>query len=259
MLSGSVQTGARSRTGLLNLPSPAAALNSIPAAALNWIPLAGRKPIPPAALKYYLAAVVRLRFPSPCKCGNINSARPDQVLRSQQVTNLGFRRSVTQLSQSAVFGRASNRQFEFPADEGTCPVRLVAAPSVRAPRERRRERPCHLHPLGPFLRFVDDELAEVGGGTASSVLPSVAKRALMLRSVNAALISRLSWVGGSNQTVALQPVSVQGQVGLNLAVGFAEYNFPGELSGGRRSCRHYRRRRCDSATSCRREHLKGRR
>jgi Protein of unknown function (DUF992) len=29
-------------------------------------------------------------------------------------------------------------------------------------------------------------------------------------------------VGGSNQTVALQPVSVQGQVGLNLAVGFAE-------------------------------------
>jgi hypothetical protein len=46
-LSGSVQTGARSRTGLLNLPSPAAALNSIPAAALNWIPLAGRKPKPP--------------------------------------------------------------------------------------------------------------------------------------------------------------------------------------------------------------------
>jgi hypothetical protein len=29
-------------------------------------------------------------------------------------------------------------------------------------------------------------------------------------------------VGGSNQTVALQPVSVQGQVGMNLAVGFAE-------------------------------------
>jgi len=29
-------------------------------------------------------------------------------------------------------------------------------------------------------------------------------------------------VGGSNQTVALQPVSLQGQVGLNLAVGFAE-------------------------------------
>jgi Protein of unknown function (DUF992) len=29
-------------------------------------------------------------------------------------------------------------------------------------------------------------------------------------------------VGGSNQTVALQPVSVQGQVGVNLAVGFAE-------------------------------------
>ena len=29
-------------------------------------------------------------------------------------------------------------------------------------------------------------------------------------------------VGGSNRTVALQPVSVQGQVGLNLAVGFAE-------------------------------------
>ena len=29
-------------------------------------------------------------------------------------------------------------------------------------------------------------------------------------------------VGGSNQTIALQPVSVQGQVGLNLAVGFAE-------------------------------------
>ena len=29
-------------------------------------------------------------------------------------------------------------------------------------------------------------------------------------------------VGGSGQTVALQPVSIQGQVGLNLAVGFAE-------------------------------------
>jgi len=29
-------------------------------------------------------------------------------------------------------------------------------------------------------------------------------------------------VGGSNRTVALQPVSVQGQIGLNLAVGFAE-------------------------------------
>jgi hypothetical protein len=29
-------------------------------------------------------------------------------------------------------------------------------------------------------------------------------------------------VGGSNWTIALQPVSVQGQVGLNLAVGFAE-------------------------------------
>jgi hypothetical protein len=29
-------------------------------------------------------------------------------------------------------------------------------------------------------------------------------------------------VGGSNQTVALQPVSVQEQVGLNLAIGFAE-------------------------------------
>jgi hypothetical protein len=29
-------------------------------------------------------------------------------------------------------------------------------------------------------------------------------------------------IGGSNRTVALQPVSVQGQVGLNLAVGFAE-------------------------------------
>ena len=29
-------------------------------------------------------------------------------------------------------------------------------------------------------------------------------------------------VGGSNQTVALQPVSLQEQVGLNLAVGFAE-------------------------------------
>jgi hypothetical protein len=29
-------------------------------------------------------------------------------------------------------------------------------------------------------------------------------------------------VGGSNRTVALQPVSFQGQVGLNLAVGFAE-------------------------------------
>jgi len=29
-------------------------------------------------------------------------------------------------------------------------------------------------------------------------------------------------VGGSNRTVALQPVSIQGQVGLNLAVGVAE-------------------------------------
>ena len=29
-------------------------------------------------------------------------------------------------------------------------------------------------------------------------------------------------VGGSNQTIALQPVSVQGQAGLNLAVGVAE-------------------------------------
>jgi hypothetical protein len=29
-------------------------------------------------------------------------------------------------------------------------------------------------------------------------------------------------VGGSKRTVALQPVSVQGQVGLNLAVGFEE-------------------------------------
>ena len=29
-------------------------------------------------------------------------------------------------------------------------------------------------------------------------------------------------VGGSNRTIALQPVSVQGQVGVNLAVGFAE-------------------------------------
>jgi hypothetical protein len=31
-------------------------------------------------------------------------------------------------------------------------------------------------------------------------------------------------VGGSNRTVMLQPVSVQGQVGLNLAVGVAELN-----------------------------------
>jgi hypothetical protein len=46
-----MQTGARSRTGLLNFPSPAAALNSIPAAALNWIPPAARKPKPPTALK----------------------------------------------------------------------------------------------------------------------------------------------------------------------------------------------------------------
>jgi hypothetical protein len=29
-------------------------------------------------------------------------------------------------------------------------------------------------------------------------------------------------IGGSNRTIALQPVSVQGQVGLNLAVGVAE-------------------------------------
>jgi hypothetical protein len=29
-------------------------------------------------------------------------------------------------------------------------------------------------------------------------------------------------VGGSNNTIALQPVSVQGQTGLNLAVGVAE-------------------------------------
>lgn len=31
-------------------------------------------------------------------------------------------------------------------------------------------------------------------------------------------------VGGSNRTVTLQPVSVQGQVGLNLALGVAELN-----------------------------------
>ena len=31
-------------------------------------------------------------------------------------------------------------------------------------------------------------------------------------------------VGGSNRTVSLQPVSVQGQTGLNLAVGVAELN-----------------------------------
>lgn len=31
-------------------------------------------------------------------------------------------------------------------------------------------------------------------------------------------------IGGSNRTVSLQPVSVQGQVGLNLAVGVAELN-----------------------------------
>jgi len=31
-------------------------------------------------------------------------------------------------------------------------------------------------------------------------------------------------VGGSNRTVSLQPVSVQGQVGLNLALGVAELN-----------------------------------
>ena len=29
-------------------------------------------------------------------------------------------------------------------------------------------------------------------------------------------------IGGSNRTVALQPVSVQGQVGLNVAAGIAE-------------------------------------
>jgi hypothetical protein len=29
-------------------------------------------------------------------------------------------------------------------------------------------------------------------------------------------------VGGSNRTVALQPLSIQGQVGLNLALGVAE-------------------------------------
>jgi hypothetical protein len=48
-----------------------------------------------------------------------------------ELTNLGFGRSVIQLSQSVVCGRASNRQFEIRAGEGTCPVRLVAAPSVR--------------------------------------------------------------------------------------------------------------------------------
>jgi hypothetical protein len=31
-------------------------------------------------------------------------------------------------------------------------------------------------------------------------------------------------IGGSNRTVTLQPISVQGQVGLNLAVGVAELN-----------------------------------
>ncbi len=31
-------------------------------------------------------------------------------------------------------------------------------------------------------------------------------------------------IGGSNRTVSLQPLSVQGQVGLNLAVGVAELN-----------------------------------
>ena len=31
-------------------------------------------------------------------------------------------------------------------------------------------------------------------------------------------------IGGSNRTVSLQPVSVQGQIGLNLAVGVAELN-----------------------------------
>jgi hypothetical protein len=31
-------------------------------------------------------------------------------------------------------------------------------------------------------------------------------------------------VGGSDRTVSLQPVSVQGQAGLNLAVGVAELN-----------------------------------
>jgi hypothetical protein len=30
-------------------------------------------------------------------------------------------------------------------------------------------------------------------------------------------------VGGSNQTIALQPVSVQAQTGLNLAIGVTEF------------------------------------
>jgi hypothetical protein len=37
-------------------------------------------------------------------------------------------------------------------------------------------------------------------------------------------------IGGSNRTVALQPVSLQGQVGLNVAVGVAELRL---LPGGR--------------------------
>ena len=55
--------------------------------------------------------------------------------------------AVTQFSQSAVCGRARNCQFEIPAGKDTCRGRLVAAPSVRARRERHSGRPPTRPPM----------------------------------------------------------------------------------------------------------------
>src|SRR6516225_8733298 len=54
---------------------------------------------------------------------------------------------ITQFSQPAVCEKASNRQPEIPADEGTCPVRLAAAPSVRERRERLWGKPAVRPPI----------------------------------------------------------------------------------------------------------------
>ena len=51
-------------------------------------------------------------------------------------------------------------------------------------------------------------------------------------------------VGGSDNSIALQPLSVQGQTGLNVAAGIADIELePANLRGPRRHYRHHRRHR----------------
>lgn len=104
----------------------------------------------------------------------------------------------------------------------------------------RRSVNCTFAPSGPGpVEFYNGTITKVGvdiGATASGVMvwlvyAPTARPVGALQGVYGGATAEATFavglganvlVGGSNRTVALQPVSVQGQVGLNVAAGVAE-------------------------------------